>query len=278
MLYLINELKQELEKELNTIDKEHAEQFNKAKHSIGCIINCLQEMRSVVCQKEFNSIEDEIHFFKIIKPSVFQCILYFKKIMEIESEMPAGAKNTKRKFLKSHLKKINRFYNDNRDFCRYMRSGMTYLDATYFTREDLNFNILEPHECYHFDPSFSTNYDFKASCLLANDKLSGYLDMKLSVIPYNSSFFTAEKSPSICWTDSKIGLTELIYALQSSGCFNNGKADIKEIAHYFFKIFSIQNGDYYRDFQEIKNRKNPTKFLETLQNNLNRRIEKQDEL
>ncbi|AZI22545.1 hypothetical protein EIH07_05540 [Chryseobacterium taklimakanense] len=38
------------------------------------------------------------------------------------------------------------------------------------------------------------------------------------------------------WTDSKAAIIELIYALYYRGTFNNGQADIKEIAKYFMLI------------------------------------------
>ena len=69
---------------------------------------------------------------------------------------------------------------------------------------------------------------------------------------------------------------ELIYAAQATGCFNNGKADIKELAIYFARVFNIDLGDFYRNFLEIKNRQNPTKFLELLKDNLIKKIEQQD--
>ena len=48
----------------------------------------------------------------------------------------------------------------------------------------------------------------------------------------------SEKSPrkpnvKLTWTGSKVALIELIYALHTEGVFNNGAADLKNIAEYF---------------------------------------------
>ena len=44
------------------------------------------------------------------------------------------------------------------------------------------------------------------------------------------------------WTGSKVALTELIFALHTEGAFNNGAADLKDIAEYFEHIFEIDLG------------------------------------
>lgn len=62
-------------------------------------------------------------------------------------------------------------------------------------------------------------------------------------------------SPKINWTADKINLVELIYALFFSKCINNGNIKIKEIIEIFENIFSIDLGEYYRTYIEIKRRK-----------------------
>lgn len=85
------------------------------------------------------------------------------------------------------------------------------------------------------------------------------------------------EKPAFKWTESKTSLIELIYALHTQKVFNEGKADLAEIAKCFEKLFDIELGDIYRASNEIKNRKiNKTKFLDVLRENLNKRFEEQD--
>ena len=74
------------------------------------------------------------------------------------------------------------------------------------------------------------------------------------------------------WTDSKTSLVELIYAIHHSASINKGSSDIKELAHLFQEVFNIDLGDYYRTYLEIKNRTEPSKYLDTLRKNLNDKI------
>lgn len=79
------------------------------------------------------------------------------------------------------------------------------------------------------------------------------------------------------WTESKASLTELVYALYSTGAINNGKAEIGEIALAFEAIFNVDLNNYYRSYMEIKIRKsNRTKFLAQLKEKLIKKMNEDD--
>ena len=72
-------------------------------------------------------------------------------------------------------------------------------------------------------------------------------------------------------------ILELIYALEANGDFNKGTATLKEIAGYFENVFSIDIGDLYHSYLEMRSRKiNRTRYLETLQKSLLRRMDEND--
>lgn len=79
------------------------------------------------------------------------------------------------------------------------------------------------------------------------------------------------------WTDSKIALVELIYALHSSRSINNGKVEIKELVELFEKLFNIDLEEYSRTFIDIRMRKTGrTKYLDNLKQSLLKRMEDAD--
>jgi hypothetical protein len=91
---------------------------------------------------------------------------------------------------------------------------------------------------------------------------------KLSITPHSGNRHR-ERPPrplnSLQWTDSSVGLVEMIYAFYAKGSFNNGNATIREIAEYFEDVFSVHLGNYYRVFQEILCRKKGlTQFMDRL--------------
>lgn len=154
---------------------------------------------------------------------------------------------------------------------------MTYLDDKYFVRGKLDIRLYINTFSYDADPDFSTSHDYKVAKLLANDLLCVYLKTELSAIDRKEFKRTDQvRKSKYAWTDSKISLVELIYALQASSCINNGSVEIKEIALFIEIIFDIDLGDFYRSYLEIKQRQNPSKFLDTLKSSLLKKIEQDD--
>ena len=91
----------------------------------------------------------------------------------------------------------------------------------------------------------------------------------------------SQRQPNVktTWNSSKVALVELMYALHTEGVFNNGAADLKEIAEYFEHIFEIDLGQYRRVFLEIRARKSDkTKFITMLNEHLLKRMENSDEV
>ncbi|MFA9372320.1 MAG: RteC domain-containing protein [Labilibaculum antarcticum] len=84
---------------------------------------------------------------------------------------------------------------------------------------------------------------------------------------------SGRSSVNLRWTDKKVALVELIYALFCSNSLNDGNAEIKEITNSFENLFSVDLGDVYHAFLEIRGRKiEPTKFLDLLKDSLLNKI------
>jgi hypothetical protein len=104
-----------------------------------------------------------------------------------------------------------------------------------------------------------------------------YLEREIQKLQQPRSTHENPKQLIFKWTDKKIDLVELIYALYASRSLNNGKVDIADIATFFEKSFQLEIGDVYRKYIEIKNRKfETTKYLDHLSEILRKKIE--DEL
>lgn len=184
-----------------------------------------------------------------------------------------------KKFYCTDLKKLRFFNNENKDFCQYYRKGLTHLDSIYFVRGQVAIGFLNDSTYFNADPLFSTPKDYKVSCLLAYDKLANYLQDAIALTDLHPSRLSNKEYrslQSLKWTDSKTAMVELIYALHATGCFNNGKAGIKEIASFFSQAFSVELGDFYRNYLEIKSRHNHTRFLDHLRESLLKKIQQQD--
>ena len=237
------------------------------------------DMKSLVLSEKFNNKEDEIHFFKEIKPKLFSKLIYYKKIHNIELNKPVCGYNAIKEYLEREQEKINYFYYNNNDFIQYYRLGKTILDEYYFLRDrrEMGLNL----ESFYFerDPNFSTNYDFKIAKLLANDMLATYLKAELIKLEQGEDVFlkNAIINSKCTWTDSKSALVELIYAIHTEQSVNTGNIDLKILASLFEKMFNIELGDIYRIYLEIRGRKGDrTTYLNRLVATLNKRMNDAD--
>jgi hypothetical protein len=279
MLKFSRKVLSELEEELNTIFFDYDNPIIMCEKSIETIVKHFKILKSVVLENEFQNDKDEIHFFKIIKPKFTSKLIYFKKVRKLETRKPLGSKRIQREYLDSELNKLNVNFTENIEFYNYYRLGGEFIDSKIFIRNNAEINYNLETFYYELDDRFSTTHDYKVASILANEIFQKYIENKIrnlsdSIPPYTVPVLEVK---TLKWTESKTALIESIYALHTQKAFNNGKADIVEIAKYFEKVFDIELGDIYRAFNEIKNRKiNKTKFLDTLSENLHKRFEEQD--
>ncbi len=84
---------------------------------------------------------------------------------------------------------------------------------------------------------------------MAYEELQQYLHHLLKKLKSNSIPRISQTHNTMQWTDSKVALIELAYALHSSGSLNAGKVGIKQIISFFEQSFEIDLGNFYRVFQ-----------------------------
>ena len=238
-----------------------------------------EELKSVVVGYEFHTKEEEITFFKETKPKLFSKLIYLRKIYFLEVNRPLSNYITIRNYLEQEHEQINGFCRKNAEFIQYYRSGQTCFDEFYFLRGryDMNLNL----ESFYFerDQKFSTNFDFKAAKLLANDMLAAYLNCELSKLKYqeeNEGYQNEENLPVLKWTDTKRSLAEIVYGISEVKSVNGGIIDRKALATAFGKMFNIDMSDIHHLFTEIRNRKERTEYLNRLIKALNRKMDDTD--
>ncbi len=237
----------------------------------------LEKLKTECTHHRFETKTDEIDFFKNTKPQIASLLIYYNEIYNIESTKPAGSKKDQRKYYTTQLQKIKKFYKENAEFYKYSKLNNTYLDKKYFLRGKHDIKLALDSFYFQSDHRFSTSHDYKKAQVIAYEKLQTYLlqqikDSKQSVV-------TQPTTSALTWTQSKVALVELIYALHSEGVCNNGHANLKEIAISFEKIFNIELGQFNRIYLEIRNRKSieKTHFLDSLRSKLLQRIDEADE-
>lgn len=232
----------------------------------------LTSFRKKINDEGFNNEEDEIHFFKYVKPRINSYLIFFSILDEIEAERLL---NSEKEYAESIEKKRRMFryiMRDNREFVSYYKAGLTHLDRIYFLR-GTNLNTLTRHTTKQLDdPDFNTSHDSVAANIMAFDLFQKHLCPQ----PEFQKTHSIPKS-KLKWTANRLDLVELIYALHASGALNYGEADLKDICEAFESMFQTKVGDLYRSFHDISNRKKQlVKFVNKLEEYLEKKIEELD--
>lgn len=270
-----------LNEQLNFIDLEIDDQIKKCEQAITVILKSINELKKVATKTNFKSKSEEIQFFKEVKPQFTSKLIYFNLVYRIEMKKPNGGNKILKKYYNNELLKLKAFFDNELEFYQYYRSGSTYLDYKYFLRGEFDIKLALDSYYFESDMSFATSHDFKVATILANDLIELYLENQLLMLENNENSEKSQRKPNVklTWTGSKVALIELIYALHTEGVFNNGAADLKDIAEYFEHTFEIDLGQYRRVFLEIRARKSDrTKFLTTLNDSLQKRMENSDDI
>ena len=280
MLSFTNKLLQKLESDLNRIEQENDTLIKQSELSFGICKVAIEELKSFILKYKFKTETEEVRFFKEVKPQFTSRLIFHLMVYNIETKKPNGGKEILKKYLVKELDKLKHYFDYNLDFYKYFRAGGIYLDHKYFVRDTYDIQLTLDGHIFENDTRFSTTHDFKVTKILAHDRLQVHLENELAYLESrDANYIYSNHKFKLTWTDSKTALVELIYALHSQGAFDNGRADIKEIAAYFETTFDIDLGGYYRTYLEIRARKSArTKYLSTLQEKLIKRMDDLDEL
>ncbi len=278
----IEKIVKELDYNLDFLEKETEGVLEKAEESIRITKRALEQIRILFLRKKLIPKNEEIGFFKSIKPYVFSKLIYYVKLFSIESKRPRSSNKSQVKYFNNHIDRLQNYFNDNLEFYHYFRRGAIFLDEEYFMRGKADIRLFPDSLSFFADDKFSTSHDTTVATIMAYDMLIIYLKREIDKLENNNSmetnFNAFKKQSKLFWTGNKTDLIELIYALHSSGSVNSGTADIKEMASACEQMFNIDLGDYYRTFLEIRSRKiNQTKFIDKLKQSLENKMLDSDE-
>ena len=264
----------ELDDRISELTYEQNNSLVSYENAIVLVLQKIEEVKKHIQEKGFKDAEEEILFFKQLKPQLVSKLIFFNSIYKIETKRPRGGDKIIRKYLNIELSKIKRYFDANLEFYKYYRTNSTHLDNKYFVRGKHDIKLSLDTYYFEADHNFTTSHDYKVAKIIANDLIQVYLEDQLN----NNSQKRIWANPPLNWTGSKTSLIELIYSLHSQGSIDNGNADIKIIAKTFENMFNIDLGDFYHSYLELKARKmNRTKFLDSLRDALIKRMDEQDE-
>lgn len=235
----------------------------------------LKEIYKWLKKHIFLSVQEEIYFFKELKPRMVSKLLFYKELLKLEASLPPSKKN-KRKHYEELLSTIHQYVKANKEFYEYYRSRTSFRDEDLFVRHCYK-DIIRYDCCLiNFDSKLSTSHDFNVATIIANDMLTNHLETKLDELDGKNVSKNVPVERKFNWTGTKVDLTEMVYGFQATGSINNGNFDLKELAVFLGTMFNVEiDSNLYGHYSDIKSRKVPkTRFINTMSEKL---IEKMDD-
>lgn len=103
----------------------------------------LQNIKIRVTENGFKNEEQEIDFFKNIKPQNLGKLIYNNKVFRIETTCPVSSGKIHQSYYENELKSLKVEYKEslcNTYFYKYYRAGRTDRDHTYFRLGKINYH------------------------------------------------------------------------------------------------------------------------------------------
>jgi hypothetical protein len=273
MIQFTSRLKKEIDAKIEQIECSEISMITKSLEASRVFVEAYNQLKTFILSYTFRSEEEEILFFKEIKPRLCFRLIYYRKLYNIEMDRPTGIEK-QREYLNDLLNSINKYNGKRLDFIRYYRSGSSIFDSLYFFRGQTDTEQYMETFSHEFDPNFSTNCDFKVAKILANDMLSDYLAREIEALNENNNLIMGSfgfPAIKLTWKGTKAEFQEQILSWDSAATF--GDVAFTQLHSYMQNVFNIQvDNNLSRVLDDLKTRNTPTPFMDKLKNALLRRM------
>lgn len=277
---LSSKLLKQLEQELEQIACQSKDPLEKLTSALKPIRQSLQKLKNHLNEHPFTSKEEEIKFFKYIKPDFYCWQIYYTELYTIETDMPRSDASKQAVYFEQELRYIERFFHQYQFHFQYYRLNATELDSLYFLRGVEVQSVLLPN-VPDVDPSFSTSSDYLFSKIKAFELLKEWIQERLMflksnpLVPYREGIDSGE----MIWTGDTINLAEVGIAIFNTAQLNNGTATLSEIFRWLEEKFHVAIGVPSKRYAEIRRRKrlSRTQYLDEMKESIIRKLDKEDE-
>ena len=205
MIQFSRKVLSELEEELQVLSFDYDNPIVMCEKSTQTTVKHLYVLKKFILDNGFETLENEILFFKTIKPKFTSKLIYFKKVRNLESRKPQGSKRIIRKYLDNELNKLNNYFSENMEFYNYYRTGSEFIDHKIFIRNNVEINYNLEYFYFELDHRFATSHDFKVAAILGNENFQKYIENKIANLSNRKPIEIKPQIelPTMKWTESK---------------------------------------------------------------------------
>lgn len=266
-----------MESNLNMLARQNLDALESAQLALNETDEKIRQIKSWVINHKFDCWKSEITFFKSWKPRFIAKFNYYAKIISLLSSLPAAGEKALRKIYETEFEHLAFFAWENKEFISYYRRKATYMDHKFFIRFKYDLDVKLAPDIHSYDEKFSSSHDHLVSQILANDEYEAFL--RRQIIKLKPQTSDSISKFTVKWSASKTALTELVFALHQTRCFNGGNISLSEFIKWVEECVGVDLGNYHKTMGEIKMRKShQTKFIQLLNDNLKEYLEREEEM
>ncbi len=256
----------QLDEDLELFDEVGIPAGQKLNGKLNSIRQAIADLKALLNQQPFLSKDEEIEFFKYVKPQFIARQLFALDVFTIEAGKPFDTAEVIKNYFEQELKYTRKFYDQNKFMHQYYLLEGKELDSLLFVRNVQPPSSLIP-DVQGFDPEFSTAGDYLFARFIANERVQKFLsDHLYSPEEIESLSRTTKRKVKLKWTGDKLNLIELAYGIYDTMQISDGNVTISEIIEWLEESLSVSLNRYYRRFSEIKMRKtlSKTRYLDQM--------------
>lgn len=108
---------------LDEVNEKNLNDFSNVEKGIKISRKYLQQLRVVLRKRNFINKENEILFFKKQKPFIYGQLKFYAKLYKYLMQKPRGTDKSKRTYLDTEIKKLQKYYYYNSEFIKYYRQN-----------------------------------------------------------------------------------------------------------------------------------------------------------
>jgi hypothetical protein len=186
----------EMPAELASLYQKMVEEVEKAKRNgeadpLALIRNCIditqkeaESLETYISKYTFLNEKEEIHFYKRVRPRFYCQLAFYLMRYDLEMDRPPGVKE-QLKYFERELENLRVFFEKNRNFFHYLRSGATHLDSRFLLQNKKKPEVLIHSSAYDPEAKFSAPYDLRVAIVLANELLREFLESEIASLQEN---------------------------------------------------------------------------------------------
>jgi hypothetical protein len=272
----IEKLRSKLSNDL-TVNDQTESPLDRLNEASKIIDEAITALKSMVEDYQFKTEDEEIDFFKRVKPDLLSLKMEQGLRYNLLVNKPIGTTEIQIQYFDDVLKALQNFFHMNTFHYQYYKNGFVNLDTSYFLRSSGPLPVPMP-DIPEPVVEFSTPMSYLYAKFIAYEHMQYYILEQIALLKHpelNLQLRSSVPAGDLKWTGDSINLVELAYGLWLTGQFNNGNASLNQIVRWLEENFHVSIGIVQRRFSEIARRKrlSLTKFIDHMRDSILKKID-----